>query len=151
MEHPAAIREDHDPFDVLRFAPTVIQVFGFIHWSTYRCPHCSEVIRTDYWSDSVRLGQRERPCRSCGKIFDDGTCEWAQLLNPQKIRYFVPPLVLAAGISLFLAILCVPLLLLGSKSYRLAAIVLLAVPLLWWSMRFVWVFLSIRRYNAESK
>jgi hypothetical protein len=84
MYHPAAIREDHDPFDILRSAPTFLQLFGFVHWSTYRCPHCSVVFRTDYWPDSVRLGCGERACRQCGNVFDDGTREWPQLLRQSK-------------------------------------------------------------------
>jgi len=151
MYYPAATREDHDPFDVLRIAPTFLQLLGFIHWSTYRCPHCSDVFRTDYWSDSIRLGRGERTCRHCANVFDDGTREWPQLVKRQKRKYFVPTFIVAAGVSLFLAILCVPVILLGDRAYRVAGIVLLVVPLLWWSMRFVWVFLSIRRYNADSR
>lgn len=150
MSHLTAIREDHDPFDLLRFAPTFVKLLSFVHWSSYHCPYCSRIFRRDYWSDNVKLGCGELTCRHCGFVFDDGSLEWPQLSRSLKRRFFFPPLIIGMGASLFLFVFITPFMLLSGGPSWAIELVLLLVPLLLGSLRLPRVFLSIRRYNASS-
>jgi hypothetical protein len=96
MKVPPAIRGDYDPF---------FPVLGILRWTDYRCPYCQAVFRRDYWPHNVKLGDGERTCTACAKVFDDGSREWPELGFWQKFRFMLPPGILAmAGSFLFCAI-----------------------------------------------
>jgi hypothetical protein len=82
MGAPVSIRDDHDPFwgGLLRY----------IRWTCYRCPYCQMSFRTDYVPRKVILGNGERTCLNCGKVFDDGSREWPGLNLSEKVRYLLP-------------------------------------------------------------
>jgi hypothetical protein len=105
-EESASVREDHNPFIL---APFVVggeaSFLIFCRWTDYRYPHCHHVFRREFWPDNVRLGSAERLCKYCGKIFDDGSREWPVLALGKRLRYFLPPgMLAAAGGGLFCAI-----------------------------------------------
>ncbi len=102
MTVPPAIRTDHQPF--------FISPLAFLRWTDFRCPHCHAVFRKDFWPDHVRLGSGERTCSGCAKVFDDGSREWPEMKFGRKLRFLLPPGILAmTGSLLFCAIftLCI--------------------------------------------
>jgi hypothetical protein len=83
MRERLAIRVDH--------APVPIFPLALLRWTDFRCPYCHIVFRRDYWPDNVRLGNGERTCKGCAKVFDDGTREWPELKFGRRLRYLLPP------------------------------------------------------------
>jgi len=86
---PIAVREDHDPFKLLT-GINFGTLFAFLRWSDFHCPHCGAKFQRTYLPNEVRLGSGERTCASCGRIFDDGSREWANLSRSERIRYILP-------------------------------------------------------------
>jgi predicted RNA-binding Zn-ribbon protein involved in translation (DUF1610 family) len=95
MNLPPAIREDHNPFAVLGLLGGLERFLVFVRWTSYKCPHCGQVFRRDYWPENVRLGSGVRLCRKCGGEFEDGSREWPQLALADKLRVFFPPTLMA--------------------------------------------------------
>src|SRR6266487_4682558 len=96
---PSAIRKDHDLFALagLHFLSPYLAFLPFLRWTSYSCPHCNRVFRRDYWPNNVRLGNGERTCRECARVFDDGSREWPELSLARRLRFLFPPLL--RGIS----------------------------------------------------
>jgi hypothetical protein len=98
MRAPTAIRDDRNPF--------WFGIWRYIRWTSYRCPYCGARFRTAYVPRKVSLGQGDRTCSGCGKVFDDGSREWPELTTSERTRYLLPvPIVgILAGYALCAAI-----------------------------------------------
>src|SRR5712664_4046115 len=94
---PSAIRQERDLLALvgLHFLSPYLVFLAFLRWTSYSCPHCNGVFRRDYWPHNVRLGSGERICRECSKVFDDGSREWRELALTQKLRFLLPPGIIA--------------------------------------------------------
>lgn len=86
---PRAIREDHDPLKLLTGIGAGT-LFAFLRWSDFRCPNCRAIFKRAYLPNEIHLGRGEHACLSCGRLFDDGSREWPQLSQSDKIRYILP-------------------------------------------------------------
>ena len=159
-KYPAALREDHDPFLFLGHSlgltprPFYLpSVFGFLRWTSYSCPFCHTVFRRDYWPHNVRLGDGQRECKSCGRVFDDGAREWPELPRAKKLRFYFPPMVLAiAGSFLFCGIFTLFIAPRDVLNWLmgLAVIGVCLTPLVLWSLiRLLWVSRSNQRYAEK--
>jgi hypothetical protein len=145
---PVRIRETHSPF---AGGPAIF--LAFVCWTDYRCPHCNGRFRIDFWPDNVRLGSGERTCDKCGKVFDDGAREWPELKLGRKLRYFLPPGVIAIVVSCLLcgigALLVAPADQVNWEIGFLVVGVSLAPTLLWCLARTLFVRRSIYRYQND--
>lgn len=110
MKLPPAIREENSPFGLAALFPGPQKLLGFVRWTSCCCPHCGEVFRRDFWPEKLQMGNGERLCSGCGQCFDDGSREWPELTAGQKVRVFVPPLLIGiwggfalAGIIVYFA------------------------------------------------
>ena len=92
MEPLKAVREDHDGLGLAGLFLPAAHFLAIVRWTSYACPYCGGVFRRDYWTHGVKLGTEERTCRECGKVFDTGSREWAELGVAAKLRLFFPPL-----------------------------------------------------------
>jgi len=150
---PLALREDHNPPFLFLLPPALRLFLVFVRWTSYRCPFCHAVFRRDFWPYNVRLGDGQRPCNSCGRLFDDGAREWPELALAKKLRFYFPPLVLAlAASSLFCGIFMLCIAPLDVLSWTMGIVVIGAClsPLALWSLvRLVWVSRSSRRYAEK--
>lgn len=96
---PRAIREDHDPFALgVGFGGGFL--FAFLRWSNFRCPHCRSVFRRTYLPSEVRLGRGTCRCSSCGREFDNGSREWPELSQGDRLRYLLPAPVMGMVVGL---------------------------------------------------
>ena len=160
MRLPPAIRVDHDPFAL---APVEIPgtprrgyplaILGILRWTSYACPHCHGVVRRDFWPYNIRLGNPERICKRCGRPFDDGSREWPELQLSQKLRFFLPPGILAtAGGLLFCAIftlLIAPRDVVNVLTSVVVVSAFLSPIFLWCLVRLLWVFRSKNRFEND--
>jgi hypothetical protein len=107
MKLQSADKSDNNPFVlnpfVLLALATTEPFLGFIRWTSYSCPHCHHVFRSDFWPNNVKLGRGERTCNNCCKLCDDGSREWPELGLVRKLRVFFPPLLLGIWIGFSLA------------------------------------------------
>src|ERR671925_899512 len=160
MGLPKAIRKDNDPFS----APPVqalgilrplwpLPLLAFLRCTSYSCPHCYGVFRIDYWPNNIRLGNGERICRKCGKMFDDESREWPELRWTKKLRFFLPPGVQAVtGGLLFCAIftlLIAPRNVVNIWAVLLVVSVFVSPVLLRCVIRFVAVIRSNHRFKFD--
>jgi uncharacterized C2H2 Zn-finger protein len=148
MDRLPAVREDHNPLALLGFFPGYQRFLIFLRWTSYKCPHCAQVFRRDFWPSNIRLGAGERLCTKCGKVFDDGSREWRELPTAKKLRFFLPPLLLGICGGFLVAAIIVSFM--PPRDWRVSVIglVLFLLLLLVWSpLRMLWVIRSVRRYN----
>jgi hypothetical protein len=160
---PSAMRRDHDPF-LYSTRPLggiglpvglVISAsgFGLFRWTTYLCPHCNGAFRRDYWPHNVRLGSGERICSNCGKVFDDDAREWPELIWLKKLRYLLPPGIIATGVSFLLvgigALVIAPR---DVVNWQVAVIIVglsISPTVVWCMLRAILIRQSIHRYENE--
>ncbi len=151
--YPKAIHEDQNPFALLGFLPGYLRLLIFLRWTAYKCPHCSQVFRRDFWPRNVWLGTGKRVCKNCGQIFDDGSSEWPELALFRKLRFFLPPL--AVGIWGGFVVAAVASLFIGPRDEHSWPVVIIVstfglIPALAWSpIHLAQVIRSIHRYNAR--
>jgi|GEM_PF-6420384 len=155
-----AIRIDHDrfslpPVEVPGTSTRLWPLFflAFFRWTSYACPHCERVFRRDYWPHNVRLGNPERICRKCGKPFDDGSREWPELGLAKKIRFFLPPGILAFGGSLIFCAIFFFLLtqkdMINWQDRAIVVCIFLSPILAWCLVRLLWVLPSKDRFEND--
>ena len=153
MNLPPAIREEHNPFALAGFFGGLQRLFIFIRWTSYACPHCKGIFRRDFWPANVRLGSGEHVCRKCGKVFDNGAREWPELTLGTKLRFFLPPpLVAISGGFVVAGVLSFFITPRDEHSLLVVAVVSAfgLVPVLVWSpVRLIWVLRSKQRYLRE--
>jgi hypothetical protein len=157
---PPAIRLDHDPF-LFRAMPlpglprtvSPLPFLAFLRWTSYECPHCHGVFRRNFWPYNVRLGSGERICRKCGKPFDDGSREWLELRFAQKLRFLLPPGILAmTGSLLFCAVFTLFIAPRNVVNWHIGALIIgvaLSPTVLWILVRLLLVYRSLQRYEAD--
>jgi hypothetical protein len=152
LEYPPAIREDHDHLGVMLHAGW-LGPLAFLRWTSYCCPHCHSAFRRDFWPHNVRLGTGERICRNCAQVFDDGSREWPELRFVQKLRFLLPPGILAmTGAILFCAIFTLCIAPSDVVNWRIGVIIIgsaFSPTVLWLLVRLLPVFRSRRRYEND--
>jgi hypothetical protein len=152
---PLAIRKDRDPLALagLHFLSPYLAFLPFLRWTSYSCPHCHGVFRSDYWPNNVRLGNGERTCRECARVFDDGSREWPELSLARRLRFLFPPLLV--GISGgFVAAAILSVYVTTWDEHSLVVVFIVSgfglIPLiLWCPVRLIWIFRSKHRYETE--
>jgi hypothetical protein len=138
----------------LREPPAIRENLPFIRWTGYRCPHCREVFRIDFWPYNVRLGSGERICDRCGKVFDDGAREWPELKLVKRVRFFLPPGIIVMAFSFL--IFGIGMLVVAPRDvvdWQFVFIVLagsISPILIWCLIRLTFVRRSVHRYQSES-
>jgi len=145
-----AFRENHNLF---KFSSGLLLL---LQWTDHRCPHCRTVFRRTYFPDVVFLGYEERTCSRCGNVFADGSREWPDLRQGQKIRYLVPPVIagLAAGVVLcgVLTLLLMPRTVGNWATVPTVLVVLLGIfalsAIVLWAIHLLAIRSSISRYKA---
>jgi hypothetical protein len=153
MNLPSAVRKDRDVGALvgLHFLSPVFAVLAFLRWTSFACPHCDGVFRRDYWPHNVRLGNGERICRNCARVFDDGSREWKELDGGLKFRFLFPPGILAIIGGLLLT--AIVALLIAPRDVRnfLIGLLIVAVSLspaiVWCLIRMISIYRSNRRYE----
>ena len=154
-KYPKATHEDQNPFALFGFLPGYLRLLIFLRWTIYKCPHCGDVFRRDFWPRNVWLGAGEHVCKNCGKIFDDGSCEWPELPLLRKLRFFFSPL--AIGIWGGFVVAAIASLFIGPRDEHSWPVVIVVstfglIPALAWSpIHLTQVIRSIRRYNARAE
>jgi hypothetical protein len=155
MNLPSAIRKDCDLFALvgLHLLSPYFAFLAMLRWTSYSCPHCSGVFRRDYWPHSVRLGNGERICRECAKVFDDGSREWPELELTQRLRFLLPPSIIAiTGGFLLCGIVTLFIAPRNVVNWVIGVIILvisLSPTIAWCLVRLICVLRSIRRYENE--
>jgi hypothetical protein len=155
MNLPSAIRKDRDLLALagLHFLSPYFAFLPFLRWTSYSCPHCNCVFRRDYWPNNVRLGNGERTCQECTRVFDDGSREWPELSLTRRLRFLFPPLLIGiSGGFVVAAILSVFITPRDEHSWLVVAIVFgfsLIPVIIWCPVRLVWVLRSKHRYENE--
>jgi len=155
MNLPSAVRKDRDLFALigLHLLSPYFSFLALLRWTSYCCPHCNGVFRRDYWPHNVRLGNGERMCRHCAKVFDDCSREWPELGRTGKLRFFLPPGIIAITggfllcgiVTLFIA----PRNVVNWAIGIIIVLISLSPTIVWCLFRLIWVLRSIRRHENE--
>jgi hypothetical protein len=152
---PHAIRKERDLLALvgLHFLSPYLAFLLLVRWTSYFCPHCSQVFRRDYWPDNVRLGAGDRTCRGCAKVFDDGSREWLELEMRRKFRFFLPPGIIAIAVSVLGCAIAALFIAPRDVVNLPAGIIVIGVSLfptiVWCLIRLLAVRHSIHRYQNE--
>jgi uncharacterized membrane protein YedE/YeeE len=96
----------------------------------------------------------KRVCRSCGKVFDEGTREWPELTLAKKLRFLFPPWLLGIFGGFELPGILV-LFIASHDEHRIflfvfSSVIAFGIVIMWLSVRLIWVVRSKRRFSRIS-
>jgi hypothetical protein len=127
-----------------------------IRCTVYRCPYCRSIFKVTWGPSNVFLGNGERSCWKCKKIFWDNSNEWPGMTGKERYLFLVPitiagylgAFLILVGIDAFTSVYFKKSVNHGDLIFFIAFIVPIAG---WFAFRFVQVTRSIRRYNGRGE
>jgi hypothetical protein len=154
MDQLWALKKEFDPFRWSRFGPGAGQLLAVLRCTFFLCPYCRWLFKIT-WRPSVSLlGNGQRKCWHCKRVFWDGSSEWSEM-NGKEQRLFLLPITVLGYLGAFLVILGIVLWESASSeeslpfNYILFFSVFLPPLLFWFAFRAWQISRSIRRYNER--
>jgi hypothetical protein len=100
MDRLWALREDYDPFSRVLF-PTILP--RILRSTIFRCPYCRWVFKATWGPSNALLGNGERQCWHCKKVFWDGSNEWPEMSAAER-QWFLVPITVAGYLGALLLV-----------------------------------------------
>ena len=152
MDKPLAFKEQVGW--AASFAETGAALTGLIGATLYRCPDCRHVYKVVLGPGDAFLGEGERACSKCKRVFRDRSMEWPVLRGLDRFFFLFPGLI--CGWMLFALIVSALIYWAGwthdGIPLLLPVVVFFVAPLLPWLLfRSYQIVCSVHRINLHEK
>lgn len=156
MDHLWALKKEFDPFKSVIPGIGAIGILPIFRCTFYWCPYCRWLFKATWGPSNSFLGSGERACWRCGQVFWDGSQEWPEMSDAERMQ-FLFPISVSGYLGAFLVIGGIYLLGVFSRTIspgpgELIFFAAFFFPIgVWLCFRIAQVIRSVRRYNKRGE